>query len=181
MKWLWLKHSYTFRWAHKPLCERFHEDRLQIGKMHICRGCMFLYFGLIAAFVFFMMTKMELLPVIAGLCFVVLPLSYPALYKPLPRVIKDVLRFALGALFAGVFLLLFTLHWWVGVILAVVFYGYRRLINQKRMRMKANVCEGCPELGKGQVCSGYQLQAECARRFDEEASMYLQNQYHPSR
>ena len=38
MKWLWLRHSWTFNWAHKPLCERYARDVLRIGRFHVCRS-----------------------------------------------------------------------------------------------------------------------------------------------
>ena len=54
MKGLWLKHAYTFLWAHKPLCDKFAGDVLKLGPIHLCRSCVCAYggigFGLLLVF-----------------------------------------------------------------------------------------------------------------------------------
>lgn len=179
LKWLWLKHSYAFRWAHKPLCDRFHDDSLHIGKLHICRGCTLLYSGMILSFILYLFSRNELIPMILPLSIFVLPLSYPTFYQPLHRLVKDALRFGLGSLMTFMLLLLITGQWMIGAGLLVISYVYCKHINQVRAKMKANACMGCSEYGGNHVCSGYQMQAECLRRYDEEGSVLLMKQYNP--
>ena len=47
LKWMWLRHTHPFNWAHKPLCSRFQSGVLQIGKLHVCRSCLFAYCGIV--------------------------------------------------------------------------------------------------------------------------------------
>ncbi|MDM8549357.1 hypothetical protein QUF72_04730 [Desulfobacterales bacterium HSG2] len=47
-------------------------------------------------------------------------------------------------------------------------------MNERRSR-KLKACNGCPELGKGEICSGFRVQAENIRQFEDEATDFLLN------
>lgn len=49
LDWLALCHSYTYRFAHKPLCSRFRSDVLNVGGIFLCRSCTMIWLGLFTA------------------------------------------------------------------------------------------------------------------------------------
>ena len=177
LKWMWLRHTHTFNWAHKPLCDRFKSGVLHIGKLHICRSCLCAYsgifFGTITAFVRpSLMANMKLLWFILTLTPVIV-LSYPRLYKKFPRSIQDSLRLATGVLMSFTPFLLIYQNFLCGVTGVVVMFVFWRIyFHQRRMR-KLHACDGCPELGLPKICSGFQEQAEAIRLYEIEATEFM--------
>lgn len=177
--WLWIRHSYSFRWAHKPLCDRFHQDTITICTVHLCRGCAFLYLGLILTFLFAypFSTYSELLPyILISLSAIVLPASYPAVYQSLPRILKDMLRLMLGSLVSICVITLVSGYSAIGMCSLILLYFYRRGINKVRATIKLNACHGCPELDGKHVCSGYRLQVNHQLHYEQEASEWVMNE-----
>lgn len=176
LKVLWLRYSFWFRWSHKPLCQRFHHDTVKIGTVYLCRGCTFLYAGIIitllAAYPFSALTVW--LPfLIIILSFLILPASYPPLYQPLPRIIKDILRLMLGSMVSLCILSVLAGQWITGPAMMSVLILYRRQINQVRMKIKQNACQGCPELDGRHICSGYRMQADASLLYERQASEWV--------
>lgn len=175
MKWLWLKWSWSFRWAHKPLCERFHKDVLQLGRLHVCRSCVCIYSGMLLGVVAFLVAPAS--PTLAWCTGVgmLLPLglSYPRWYRYWSRTTRDVLRFSAGFCCVLTFVLTATIHLLAGAILAALIASCWLLFFRVRGGLKSSACDGCPELGCRGVCPGYQLQAELIRSYEDEASDLL--------
>ena len=180
LKWLWLLHAYPFHWAHKPLCERFQQDVLRIGGVHLCRSCVLAYLGLGLAAAGSFFAHAWLQPRVSGLFIgwgaVTVLLSLPLWYKRWPRWFRDLLRFSMGAVLALWGYLLITGHWAVGCgggLALAAFWVFYRALRKKR---KLHACDGCPEFGQPKVCSGYTLQAERMRNFEEQATeLVMQN------
>lgn len=176
LRWLWLARSYSFRWAHKPLCRRFREDVLRFGHIYLCRSCFCLYLGLGAGL---------LAPTSAGgadvpggwapaaLGAALAVLSSPSLYKKLPRPVRDLLRFALGMAISLWFrlLLLGQLLLCLPLLLCglVLWLVYQR----ERAARKKRACLACPEYTGSGICSGFSRQAELVRRYEEEATDFF--------
>lgn len=181
LKWMWLHHTRTFNWAHRPLCNRFKSGVLHIGKFYLCRSCMFAYSGIIlgifisisyAAFI----SQIKLI----WLIFVLTPvicLSYPRLYKKFPRVIQDGLRLAMG-IFIGISPFLFIYRNFLSgiTVVAVMFVFWRIYFHQRQIR-KQHACDNCPELNLPDICSGFEQQAAAIRLYEIEATdlMYRNN------
>jgi hypothetical protein len=114
-----------------------------------------------------------LMPVSTALFFAILGtvilLSAPPLYKRLPRIVRDALRFSSGALIPMSVRLCITSMWagMTGLAVIILFwYAYFKL----RKRRKLKECDGCPELGQQGICSGFERQADHARRFERGAT-----------
>jgi hypothetical protein len=102
---------------------------------------------------------------------ITLILSWPPIYKRLPRLNRDILRAMLGALIpATVYVALFG-----SMILAVAGTGcmaiFWQAASRKRQQYKFSICEGCSELPLQSACSGYQQQLVSIRRFQDEAML----------
>ena len=90
------------------------------------------------------------------------------MYGRLPRAARDVARasigltlaFAVGAVAGGELALAALEALALGV-------GYVVMARQRRSA-KASACDGCPELSRGSVCSGYRRQSDAVRRWEEE-------------
>lgn len=177
LKRLWLKHAWTFNWAHKPLCARFQEDVLQIGRARICRSCLLLYTGLAAGIVLFLVIggPLSYSAVCWGLTLtaVTVVLSAPWWYKKWPRCVRDILRFALGLSIAFYLGLVFTGHVAIGIIGAVLMSAFWKVYLHLRADRKLRACQGCEQLKSGQICSGFAYQAEHIRRYEQEATEYV--------
>lgn len=168
LRWLWLQASWTFRWAHKPLCDRFAEDVLALGSARVCRSCVCLYAGLTLALVSLFLGWAPSGAVTIAVLVATAGFSAPKVYKRWPRRARDGLRFAAGALIPWTAALAWSAPW-VGVpavvALAVAWWVYLR----QRVARRAAACTGCPELGRG-VCSGFATQAVSTRAFEQRAS-----------
>jgi len=155
LKWLWLRHSYRFRWAHKPLCDRFSEDVLQVGNVHLCRSCTFLWLGVIvaaAAAILLPSLRINIATVAPQLLLVTLLSSAPLFYKQWPRYVRDLLRFSLGASFPLWICLILMGNIFMGVATAAGGLVVWKIYSNSRKIRKAHACEGCPELDQPQIC-----------------------------
>lgn len=173
LKGLWLKWSFPFLWAHKPLCDRFAEDRIRLGGIHLCRSCLCAYGGLFLGVGLALLAPLQgpgVLIAYGAVLPSVLLLSWPTLYKKWPRSVRDLLRCAGGALIPVSAALCLSPHFWAGLpgllLIAAFWIAYFR--QRKRRKLKA--CNGCAELGTDRICSGFALQAERIRRYEREAT-----------
>lgn len=169
-KWLWLKHAWFFNWAHKPLCEPYHEDVLRIGKLRLCRGCTMIKVGLAVALPLLLILQPTLPVLVAGFILgfaIAAALSHPALHSRWPRWGKDALRFLAGACAAHVLALFLLGHLAMGTLAASACVGAYWLYARLRLPRRLERCESCAELGEG-ICSGYARQAEAIRAWDED-------------
>ncbi|MCP4261795.1 MAG: hypothetical protein GY774_30490 [Planctomycetes bacterium] len=103
-----------------------------------------------------------------------LALSGPWCYKKLPRAIRDVLRWAMGALIALCGYLLICQELIIAVLVATVLIIFWRFYLKARLKRRFHACDGCEELSDKGVCSGCRLQANGVRRYEEIATqLYL--------
>ena len=174
---LWLRHSYRFRWAHRPLCPRFDAGVLRIGNLHLCRSCACAYGGVLCglSLLFFDTTRVGIVPLLLGLMILTIGLSLPSLYQRLSRPVRDVIRFSMGlciALCAGALL---TGNVLVSVACGCTLALFWRAYFVMRRRRRAEACEACPELGQGDICTGCRVQADAIRAYEVEATQLLMN------
>jgi len=176
LKLLWLRSAWSFNWAHKPLCERFREDVLRLGGLRLCRSCACAWGGILLAVV-----GMAVLSPMSGTFLVaylvalgvVLGLSLPPLYKRLPRVLRDLLRMGGGGfLVVGAYVTLFV-NIPAGLAALAALVAFWWMYFKMRRKRKLRECDGCPELANETVCSGFALQAEHVRRYEEAATELL--------
>lgn len=167
-----LRHAWPVRWAHHPLCARHRHETWRIGRLHLCRGCSSLLGGSIVALPLLSVAPPQASAACLLLLAPVLLLSWPPLYRRLPRSIRDVLRFSTGALVvaAAWCTCLYPTRAWP--LLPLLFVTWR-LFVRARARVMARRCDGCPELGAGRVCSGYVLQAQCQRALEASVEAEL--------
>jgi hypothetical protein len=174
LKLLWLQHSWSFNWAHKPLCGRFRENVLRVGRLHLCRSCTCLYAGIVAATAAFALLAPAVgvpgLLALGGLMALVVGLSLPRVYKRLPRVVRDFLRFGVGALLVAATYVGMVSSAVAGLAGIAVLYAFWRLYRSRRAKRKLHECDGCPELKAEGVCSGFAVQAEDSRAFERDAA-----------
>jgi len=173
LKWLWLRHSYRFRWAHKPLCDRFSEDVLTVGNMHLCRSCTFLWTGMAIASATILLLpalRTNIATVAPQLLLVTLLSSAPLFYKQWPRSIRDLLRFSLGASIPLWICLVLMGNLFIGAATAAGGLAAWYLYSNSRKARKASACDGCPELNQPQVCSGCTLKANEIRLYENKAT-----------
>lgn len=167
------RHAWPVRFAHHPLCARHRQETWRIGRMFVCRGCASLALGLAtgvgAVFTFEAISSAWLAATLAP---IVLLLSWPTWYPRLPRVMRDLLRAALGALIVCTSHAVFSAPlqlWPVLPLFLATWWLYRRT----RARVQLRQCDGCPELGRG-VCSGYAVHARAMRAIAEELETRLE-------
>ena len=182
LKWMWLRHTYTFNWAHKPLCTRFRHGIMRIGRLHVCRSCLFAYIGvfigIISAFLFSnIISNLNFFLLMLTLALVIVP-SYPRFYKIFPRLFKDGLRFVLGMIIGIAPFFLIYHNFLCGITsIAVMLVFWRIYFHQRRVR-KIHACDGCPELNEPEICSGFHEQASAIRLYEIQATNYLYSTGH---
>ncbi len=173
MKWLWLKRTAPFNWAHKPLCSRFASDVIHVFGLHVCRSCTAVYLGCLAAVLGLWIGHpdggMVLWPGI-GLSAVVFPLSAPKLYKRWPRWFRDILRFSVGAVFPFYLYLGLNGYAPIAATLLLLLAVFWRVYFSLRGKRKSRACDGCEHLSAGEICPGYALQAVAIRKYEQEAT-----------
>ena len=177
IKRLWLGHAWTFNWAHKPLCARFREDVVRIGRAYVCRSCLLVYSGLITGIVLFLAIGAQLsFPAVCmgvTLTALTVVLSAPVWYKKWPRCVRDILRFASGLSISFCLSLLFTGHVAIGIIGAALMLAFWKVYFHLRGGRKRQACDGCEQLDTGRICAGFAYQAEHIRRYEQAATDYL--------
>jgi hypothetical protein len=192
LKRLWWQHCFTFHWAHKPLCERFHRDVLRLGSMRVCRSCFFAYAGMLCGLCVvglrlglphFLPTSGfagfrgwisdALVPTFLVTSAATVLGSLPWLYKWWPRWTRDILRAGIGWSVVLCATLLVEGHVAISVTGGSAMLVMWRIYFSQRAARKLSACSGCEELGQPGVCSGFQHQAECVRRYEDEASQLV--------
>lgn len=177
LKWMWMRHTYTFNWAHKPLCDRFKSGVFRIDKLHICRSCVFAYigisFGIVTGLLYPSMITDLKLTILALILTPVIILSYPRLYKKLTRFLQDILRLTMGMIIGFVPFFLIYQNFLCGFTSMVVLLVFWRIYFHQRKVRKLHACDGCPELDLPEICSGFQQQASAIRLYEIEATDFI--------
>jgi hypothetical protein len=181
--WVWRRCDWVYRFAHHPLCGRFHRDVWRFGRVHLCRSCM-LFYGAgclaLAGCAWLGPEPARAWPALWGVLGMVLPLCHPGVYRRWPRWMRDVLRGGMGV-GAGLLLAMILL----GQVLAglahlaalvLVFSWYQRA----RRPLIARACQGCPELDGARVCTGFALQAQRVMDYEPLATeLVIRSGYAP--
>jgi hypothetical protein len=184
LKYLWLSKTYSFRWAHKPLCDHYKKDILSFGTVHLCRSCVASYSGIVAGLLFtlFSTSSSKTISLLLMLLLIItLPLSHPAIYKNIFRLFRDILRFNLGIIVSFSLLLLFY-HQEIVLPVIVLFISaiFWKHYYKKRKVRKIQFCEECTEYQTDSICSGYKIQADMIRDYEDKATELLyENAYIP--
>ena len=177
LKWLWLSKTYSFRWAHKPLCTHFKKDTISFGGIFLCRSCLFTYLGIITTAILticFSESPNSISKLLVALLLITLPLSHPSIYKNNPRPIRDILRFNLGVIISFSLLLLIYHHeFFLPLSVVGISLIFWRFYYQKRSIRKIQFCEKCSEYRKESICSGYKFQVTLIREYEEKATEHM--------
>jgi hypothetical protein len=171
---LWIRHSYRFRWAHRPLCSRFRDGVLRIGQVHLCRSCVCAYSGIVVAALACLLVPAVRASALPLLCYLMLPtlaFSMPQLYKRCPRWARDGLRFSMGLCISLCFCILLMGKLMVSVLCAGILLLFWRIYFVMRRNRRAQACNACSELGG--ICTGCHLQADAVRAYEAEATQLL--------
>ena len=171
---LWIRHSYRFRWAHRPLCSRFSDGVLRIGQVHLCRSCVCAYGGIVVAALACLLVYAVRASAVPLLCCLMLPtlgLSMPLLYKRCPRQVRDGLRFSMGLCISLCFCILLMGKLMVSALCAGILLLFWRVYFVMRRNRRAQACNACLELGG--ICTGCHLQANAVRAYEAEATQLL--------
>jgi hypothetical protein len=166
LRWLRLRHGWSVRWAHHPLCQRHAQETWRVGELFVCKGCVSMAVGVVGAALAVVTAGGDwVLWTLALLAPLTFGLSWPPLYHRLPRGSRNVLRIAGGASISLSAWVVGQWPWqaWPLVpALSLLWWWFRRA----RAREIAKRCDGCPELGGPTICSGYARQAACVRALE---------------
>jgi hypothetical protein len=158
----WWRHDWPYRWAHKPLCARFSDDVLRLGRLRVCRGCLALWTGVLGAGAL-ALSGLVTAGAAALALTLLLPtvgiLSHPALHTRWPRPVRDLLRAAAGACAPLAVQALAGGRPMEGLVGLTALAAICTLHRAHRAPLRARMCDGCQELAQPGICSGYRLQA----------------------
>lgn len=172
-----LRHTYRFRWAHKPLCDRFRRDVFRFANVTVCRSCTMVYAGLAGGVVACLLFRYVLSPVAPWLLLVLgggtVVGSLPWWYRCWPRSARDILRFSLGLTIALCGYLILSGHLLPGLAGVVVLAGFHKIYMTLRRARRLRACDGCPDLQEVGICPGYREQADHVRQYEIEATELL--------
>ncbi len=158
----WWRHAWPYRWAHKPLCERFSADVLRLGRLSLCRSCSALWagLGLTALLSWNQAIQPEAAPrALSVLLPTVAVFSHPALHSRWPRLVRDLLRGMAGASVALAALATLGGQLLEGLLALAALAAMMRLYTLQRAPRRARMCDGCPEALEAHTCSGFRQQA----------------------
>jgi len=62
---------------------------------------------------------------------------------------------------------------WIGIVNLAAFAGVYATSLHAYKAQKHHACDGCPELGRDQVCSGFRRQVVLIRAYERAADRYL--------
>ena len=194
---LWKKRislSYSFKYAHHPLCERYkdHIFRIPIRKqtLYVCQGCSLTVLGwllgvLVTIFAFVPFVNYLWYHLLIALGCFLLPILLVEILNISNRHIKRLIRF-LGGLGLGFFTSIAVDFKSVGFFLlsigiVIPSYGIFLIIRKQKHKNK-DICEGCSELeelqnGKLKICSGLKEKITAEKEYSKYASDLLQEEF----
>lgn len=180
LAWLKFKLFYPFQHAHKPLCDRFSEDVIKMRGVYLCRSCALVYTGLTMGIGLATTSALPRNHSLNILLFTALLVgSHSRFYKRWSRRIRDGLRFLLGFCISLGFTLSLKTEL-IGLCGLSAMFGLWLWMRRDRAQRKLHDCAGCPELTQEGICSGFQLQAQAARLYEERASQVISETWMPS-
>lgn len=172
---LWYKRLIIFLpvlFAHKPTCKTFRKDLFFFKGIYFCRSCSFLVLGFFLSVLSISSLTLtqsilyiHLSIITAG---VVLILSHPKLYKTLPRLIKDWVRFFLGWNIANLLFLLIFKQFLLFILALSLLLILRLVYSEIRGKMKGKACDKCSEYYQDKLCSGFLLKAGLLKKYEDE-------------
>lgn len=183
------KFTYTYFFAHHPLCGKYRDHTYKIGGIYVCKGCFHTYSGLIVFFVLNLVlytaniepirlmynTGFSIIPFLLFL----LPLVVDFMHIKVKRPIKNIFRQMLGYFIStGLLIILFSpflLKLIAPVIILIVYIFLRKARKSK----KHDLCKSCPEMSSNSVCSGYGYMFEKEKEFSIKAGEYMMRKYKP--
>jgi hypothetical protein len=171
---LWLRHSYRFRWAHRPLCSRFSDGVVRFGQVHLCRSCVCAYCGIVLcaiACLFLNVVRESAVPLLVCLMVPTLGFSMPRLYKRCSRRVRDLLRYSMGCCISLCICVMLKGNAVVSGLCVSILLIFWRIYFVMRRNRKAQACNACPELGR--ICTGCRIQADAVRAYEAEATHLL--------
>jgi len=174
LKLLWIYTARHFYWSHKPLCDRFGENIIKLGRYRFCRSCSLLYMGLVAsAMAFAYIDKAITVKSCLLIALPIIALSLPKIYKKHSRGVRDLLRFGSGYILPLPIFLMISgslIHALAILIALSAIWKYYFVVRKSR---KLAECDGCAELECNKICSGFQLHREAMNIYDEKAVAYI--------
>ena len=170
LKFIHVKYFYPFMFAHKPLCNKYKNDSICFNNIYICRSCLFLYLGVILAFLLYKYINFNPMMVLIGLLLIIL-LSSPVYYKFYSRITRDFSRFFLGFLSILFLIRVYSINRYYFVCSVLCLLFIKHLYNVQRG--KVDLCKNCCELSDNSICSGYKKQSNAILLMEEEMSNYV--------
>jgi len=180
--YLWylkLKLYWPFRFAHHPLCPRFSGHVFKIGRLYLCQGCTYVYFGLILGGLIFGLVPIAIpfwLWLTIAAC-LILP-TFLVHFLSLPRFFTRLARFLLGLYFGWMIGAIVQYSSWLyrGLFIGIGFTSYLifRIIYRRTKRLR-DECSGCSELEQSAVCSGFEVQLAAEREYSRIATKLLES------
>lgn len=172
LKFLWWKNTWWFQWAHKPLCDKFHKETFQFGRLHLCRSCTLLYTALMGALLLLCSVSLpaDSFAFVAACLGLVLAASHPKVYQIWSRGFRDLWRAGFGFLLPLTLYTAWKVNWLLPVLSAGLLWIVWSWFSRVRSEVKSHKCENCPELNEEGVCSGYQRQSMAIRKYEEAAT-----------
>ncbi|WP_417465320.1 hypothetical protein [Kordiimonas sp.] len=179
---LWYRYCGWFTFAHKPLCNHYKAGVLRIGPLAVCRSCTIVYVtmalaGIACALFSDSVATKTAQTALACLMVITILVSYPPLYRKLPRWGCDLARGSLGAIIAVTAAQLISapqapLPLINAGVLVIIWFTFGAI----RQKAKRGKCNTCPEYREGHICSGYAQQSVNVRKYEEAMAAYFTQQ-----
>ncbi|HRZ39458.1 MAG TPA: hypothetical protein P5246_00450 [Candidatus Omnitrophota bacterium] len=169
-RWLWAKCFLPVAFSHKPLCGRFEHDVIRLKGFYFCRSCVFLYAGV---FVFGLVlwrapwVLAEWWQPMSGILLAVAGLSFPLWNVRLNRLLRDLLRFLLGGCLAFAVALFVRGETVAAGVFGLVLLAMRIGYTPFHKRLNSSACDGCEELEREHLCSGFARKARCMKEYED--------------
>ena len=140
------------RFAHHPLCVEYAGERIQIGRIRLCRGCALLGLGLLSGLAAGITLRPNLMAAVASLLLGVV-IGLVSFRLRAPKLLGRLLPGAALA-FAGVQGLQLGPVGWTVAAGAVTAFAAARLLYRRRGPHRGP-CETCPDREKRPACRGF--------------------------
>lgn len=174
-RYLWFKNFYHIIFAHKPLCDRFRSNIIRLKGIYICRGCLFLWFGLFAFSVlnYFCMKDLMIRSFEIVLFAIAAYYSHPLIYIKIKRWQQDCIRAFLGGIISYVMLLLYESDYILAAIIIVCMIVLRLHYALLRKVLQDSSCNDCFEFNRDKICSGFVKKAEAMKNYEKAITEHI--------
>lgn len=184
VSYIWLKLSYQFRFSHHPICDKYSNQLINVGSVHLCQGCTIVTVGGVIGAVAGMLGGILLessMPRFIIPAVVIQSIMAPVFiidYLQLGRKWKRVARACIGTAIGLGFSLAFFVGWLLKLtIVLLIFLNFQLYRIFRTKSPSIDLCPTCEFFPDKPNCPGFEQQFAANKVYMQRATEILYDSF----